>query len=205
MRLSLSINHTTPAKRASAPTIHNVFCRPLSPRLSTVSTCVVVSPLCRLLSCEAMLSTCRSAACPVALSCRSTLCDIVCVCHPASALRRVWVVSRLSGGVPVAGSTGLSVSYTRSVVTTSSPLACSVIVEVSVCPCKTSCRDTAAAPSVTTLRSDAVCRSELFVVCWLAVVAFFVGEQFARHRALVSKRAARYLLDGLAKSLNVIA
>lgn len=131
-RLSFHTSHTTPAATAIPPRVQSRRCRGFNPRRSWVSVSVSVCVLSPLVVCNSVLAASRLLDSPDSSLCSSIVCPVVCVCRPASVLRRVWVVSRLSGGVPVTGSVGLSVSYSRTVVVTSSSLVSSVVVSVSV-------------------------------------------------------------------------
>ena len=135
-RLSFHTSHTTPAATAIPPRVQSRRCRGFNPRRSWVSVSVSVCVLSPLVVCNSVLAASRLLDSPDSSLCSSIACPVVCVCRPASVLRRVWVVSRLSGGVPVTGSVGLSVSYSRTVVVTSSLLVSSVVVSVSVCSCR---------------------------------------------------------------------
>ncbi len=135
-RLSFHTSHTTPAATAIPPRVQSRRCRGFNPRRSWVSVFVSVCVLSPLVVCNSVLAASRLLDSPDSSLCSSIVCPVVCVCRPASVLRRVWVVSRLSGGVPVTGSVGLSVSYSRTVVVTSSLLVSSVVVSVSVCSCR---------------------------------------------------------------------
>ena len=135
-RLSFHTSHTTPAATAIPPRVQSRRCRGFNPRRSWVSVSVSVCVLSPLVVCNSVLAASRLLDSPDSSLCSSIVCPVVCVCLPASVLRRVWVVSRLSGGVPVTGSVGLSVSYSRTVVVTSSLLVSSVVVSVSVCSCR---------------------------------------------------------------------
>lgn len=110
-RLSFHTSHTTPAATAIPPRVQSRRCRGFNPRRSWVSVSVSVCVLSPLVVCNSVLAASRLLDSPDSSLCSSIVCPVVCVCRPASVLRRVWVVSRLSGGVPVTGSVGLSVSY----------------------------------------------------------------------------------------------
>lgn len=109
-RLSFHTSHTTPAATAIPPRVQSRRCRGFNPRRSWVSVSVSVCVLSPLVVCNSVLAASRLLDSPDSSLCSSIVCPVVCVCRPASVLRRVWVVSRLSGGVPVTGSVGLSVS-----------------------------------------------------------------------------------------------
>lgn len=164
-------------------------CQVFKPRFSVVSTCAAALSCCWLFSCKSVLSVCCLFTCPAVSRRWSVVCPVVCVCRPASALRRDWVISRFNGGVPVAASVGLSVSYSRTVVVISSSLTCSVVVEVLSTSCRTSRDELAAVLSVLISRLSSVCCSVLLSDCRLSDVAFFVAEQLPRNRTLSRIRA----------------
>lgn len=90
------------------------------------------------------------------------------------------VVSRASGGLPVALSGGCVVSYSRTTVTTSSPAVSVTVVTVRVLSRLT---DVSATLSVVTFSFRAVTS---------LVAVLFSVEQLMRHRTVGSMRAQRY-------------
>ena len=94
-RLSFHTSHTTPAATAIPPRVQSRRCRGFNPRRSWVSVSVSVCVLSPLVVCNSVLAASRLLDSPDSSLCSSIVCPVVCVCRPASVLRRVWVVSRL--------------------------------------------------------------------------------------------------------------
>ena len=175
----------------------------LNPLFSFVSTCMAAVS-CRWLSfCSVRVSVrCCFASASVS-RCRAVVRSVVCTCRAEPVLRRVRVISRRSGGVPVTVSAGRLVSYSRMVVITSSSFACSVSVSDSIRVCRASVTFTVAELSVFDVWFTVVCRPVWLTVCTLTALVFFRGEQLERDRAIGSMRAIRYFADGFFQSCNI--
>lgn len=202
-RLNFQPSQTSAPKIKSPPRVHKTRCMAFNPRFSLVFTRAVVSSCCWVCCCKLVLPVCRLSTCPAASRWRSVVCSVVRACRPVSVLRFTRVISLFNGGVPVFTSVGLSVAYSRTVVTISSSLARSVVVSVFSLSCRVSVADVVAELSVLASRASVVCCSVLLPVCCLVVVVFLVVEQLTGNRATVRIRTSGYLFNSFAKFINI--